>query len=92
MDDDGLDGALRQAVERWDPLRAAEPGLPEYADLVPQIVITFPEKGLRLNLLHANHRAARMFQQMARRLTGRSDPAKKDSFLAPIMKKLRRAS
>jgi CRISPR-associated protein Csb1 len=29
-----------------------------YADLVPQIVVTFPEKGLRLNLLHANHRAA----------------------------------
>lgn len=37
MDDDGLDGALRQAVERWDPLRAAEPGLPEYADLVPRL-------------------------------------------------------
>ena len=40
----------------------------------------------------ANHRAARMFQQMARRLTGRSEPKKKDSFLSPIIKKLRRAS
>jgi CRISPR-associated protein Csb1 len=29
-----------------------------YSDLVPQIVVTFPSKGLRLNLLHANHRAA----------------------------------
>jgi pilus assembly protein CpaE len=40
----------------------------------------------------AKHRAARMFQQMARRLTGRSEPKQKDSFLAPIIKKLRRAS
>ncbi|MFO1111171.1 MAG: AAA family ATPase [Bradyrhizobium sp.] len=39
----------------------------------------------------AKHRAARMFQQMARRLTGRSEP-KKDSFLTPIINKLRRAS
>lgn len=31
---------------------------PEYAELVPQIVVTFPEKGLQLNLLLANHRAA----------------------------------
>lgn len=31
---------------------------PEYASLVPQIVVTFPQKGLKLNLLHANHRAA----------------------------------
>ncbi len=30
----------------------------DYAGLVPQIVVTFPEKGIRLNLLHANHRAA----------------------------------
>jgi len=29
-----------------------------YADLVPQVVVTFPTKGLRLNLLNANHRAA----------------------------------
>src|SRR5437868_4475485 len=40
----------------------------------------------------AKHRAARMFQQMARRLTGRSELKQKDSFLAPIIKKLRRAS
>jgi pilus assembly protein CpaE len=40
----------------------------------------------------AGHRAARMFQQMARRLTGRSEPKKKDSFLSPIINKLRRAS
>jgi CRISPR-associated protein Csb1 len=30
----------------------------EYAKLVPQILVTFPEKGLKLNLLNANHRAA----------------------------------
>jgi pilus assembly protein CpaE len=40
----------------------------------------------------AKHRAAKMFQQMARRLTGRSEPKQKDSFLAPIIKKLQRAS
>jgi pilus assembly protein CpaE len=40
----------------------------------------------------AKHRASRMFQQMARRLTGRSEAKKKDSFLSPIIKKLRRAS
>lgn len=32
--------------------------LSDYAALVPQIVVTFPEKGIRLNLLLANHRAA----------------------------------
>jgi len=42
--------------------------------------------------ISANHRAARMFQQMARRLTGRSEPKTKDSFLSPIIRKLRRAS
>ena len=31
---------------------------PDYASLVPQIVVTFPENGLKLNLLYANHRAA----------------------------------
>lgn len=40
----------------------------------------------------AKHRAARMFQQMARRLTGRSEPKRKDSFLSPLIHKLRRAS
>jgi len=29
---------------------------------------------------------------MARRLTGRNEPKKKDSFLSPIINKLRRAS
>lgn len=33
-------------------------GLPEYSNLVPQIEVTFPEKGLKINLLIANHRAA----------------------------------
>jgi pilus assembly protein CpaE len=42
--------------------------------------------------ISANHRAATMFQQMARRLTGRSEPKTKDSFLSPIIKRLRRAS
>ena len=41
-------------ANRIEPLFARE----GYADLVPQIFITFPEKGIRLNLLHANHRAA----------------------------------
>jgi CRISPR-associated protein Csb1 len=41
-------------ANRMEPLFAKE----GYTDLVPQIVVTFPSKGLRLNLLHANHRAA----------------------------------
>jgi CRISPR-associated protein Csb1 len=41
-------------ANRIEPLFAKE----GYSDLVPQIVVTFPTKGLRLNLLHANHRAA----------------------------------
>ena len=40
----------------------------------------------------SNHRAAKMFRQMARRLTGRNEPKRKESFLSPIIKKLRRAS
>lgn len=32
--------------------------IPEYSHLVPQIEVTFPEKGLKINLLIANHRAA----------------------------------
>ena len=41
-------------ANRIEPLFAKE----GYSDLVPQIIVTFPSKGLRLNLLHANHRAA----------------------------------
>ena len=41
-------------ANRIEPIFATS----DYADLVPQIVVTFPEKGIRLNLLHANHRAA----------------------------------
>ena len=41
-------------ANRIEPLFAQD----GYADLVPQICVTFPEKGIRLNLLHANHRAA----------------------------------
>jgi len=48
-----IDSVGSQA-NRIEPLFATS----EYADLVPQIVVTFPQKGLRLNLLHANHRAA----------------------------------
>jgi CRISPR-associated protein Csb1 len=55
---DGTNVCLVDSVgsqaNRIEPLFATS----EYADLVPQIVVTFPEKGLRLNLLHANHRAA----------------------------------
>ena len=53
---------------------------------------TAANNGQMIAELSANHRAARMFQQMARRLTGRSEPKKKDNFLSPIIKKLRRAS
>jgi pilus assembly protein CpaE len=52
---------------------------------------TAANNGQMIAELSSNHRAARMFQQMARRLTGRSEP-KKDNFLSPIIKKLRRAS
>jgi len=48
---------------------------------------TAANNGQMIVEVSANHRAARMFQQMARRLTGRSEP-KKDSFLSPIIKKL----
>jgi len=48
-----IDSVGSQA-NRIEPLFAKE----GYTDLVPQIVVTFPSKGLRLNLLHANHRAA----------------------------------
>jgi CRISPR-associated protein Csb1 len=48
-----IDSVGSQA-NRIEPLFATS----GYADLVPQIVVTFPEQGLRLNLLHANHRAA----------------------------------
>ncbi len=52
-----IDSVGSQA-NRIEPLFAKE----GYTDLVPQVVVTFPEagerKGLRLNLLHANHRAA----------------------------------
>jgi CRISPR-associated protein Csb1 len=41
-------------ANRLEPLFAKK----GYSDLVPQIVVTFPTKGLRLNLLQANHRAA----------------------------------
>lgn len=61
---------------------------------VPFDCRTFGEaanNGQMIAEVSANHRAAKMFQQMARRLTGRSEP-KKDSFLSPIIKKLRRAS
>jgi CRISPR-associated protein Csb1 len=48
-----IDSVGSQA-NRIEPLFAKE----GYSDLVPQVVVTFPTKGLRVNLLHANHRAA----------------------------------
>jgi CRISPR-associated protein Csb1 len=48
-----IDSVGSQA-NRIEPLFVAS----DYATLVPQIVVTFPAKGLRLNLLFANHRAA----------------------------------
>jgi pilus assembly protein CpaE len=53
---------------------------------------TAANNGQMIAEISANHRAAKMFKQMARRLTGRSEPKKKESFLSPIIKKLRRAS
>jgi CRISPR-associated protein Csb1 len=56
--DDGSNVVLVDSVgsqaNRIEPIFAES----DYADLVPQIVVTFPTKGLRLNLLNANHRAA----------------------------------
>lgn len=56
--DDGTNVVLIDSVgsqaNRIEPI-FAENG---YADLVPQVIVTFPSKGLRLNLLNANHRAA----------------------------------
>lgn len=56
--DDGSNVVLIDSVgsqaNRIEPL-FTEQG---YSNLVPQIVVTFPTKGLRLNLLNANHRAA----------------------------------
>jgi len=55
---DGTNVCLVDSVgsqaNRIEPLFAGK----DYADLVPQIVVTFPVKGIRLNLLSANHRAA----------------------------------
>lgn len=56
--EDGSNVVLVDSVgsqaNRIEPLFAE----PRYADLVPQIIVTFPTRGLRLNLLNANHRAA----------------------------------
>ncbi|MFA7236699.1 MAG: type I-U CRISPR-associated RAMP protein Csb1/Cas7u [Phycisphaeraceae bacterium] len=55
---DGTNVCLVDSVgsqaNRIEPLFAQK----GYDDLVPQIIVTFPTKGIRLNLLHANHRAA----------------------------------
>jgi len=55
---DGTNVCLVDSVgsqaNRIEPLFAKK----EYCDLVPQIIVSFPSKGLQLNLLHANHRAA----------------------------------
>ena len=55
---DGTNVCLVDSVgsqaNRIEPLFAQK----GYDDLVPQVVVTFPTKGIRLNLLHANHRAA----------------------------------
>jgi CRISPR-associated protein Csb1 len=48
-----IDSVGSQA-NRIEPIFARE----GYSNLVPQIFVTFPEQGIRLNLLHANHRAA----------------------------------
>lgn len=56
--EDGSNVVLVDSVgsqaNRIEPIFAEK----QYSDLVPQIVVIFPTKGLRLNLLNANHRAA----------------------------------
>lgn len=56
--EDGSNVVLVDSVgsqaNRIEPIFAEK----DYSDLVPQIIVTFPSKGLRLNLLNANHRAA----------------------------------
>ncbi len=49
---------------------------------------TAANNGQMIAEISANHRIVRTFQQMTRRLTGRAEP-KKESFLSPIIKKLR---
>jgi pilus assembly protein CpaE len=49
---------------------------------------TAANNGQMIAELSANHRITRTFQQMTRRLTGRSEP-RKESFLSPIINKLR---
>lgn len=56
--EDGTNACLIDSVgsqaNRIEPIFMQE----AYSDLVPQYEVTFPEKGLKVNLLHANHRAA----------------------------------
>jgi pilus assembly protein CpaE len=49
---------------------------------------TAANNGQMIAEISANHRIVRTFQQMTRRLTGRAE-LKKESFLSPIIKKLR---
>lgn len=76
--------SIGSQANRIEPLFAR----PEYAKLVPQIDVTFPEKGLKINLLVANHRAAdaiircSLFEQPLRSafqevLRGNSEPLAK---------------
>jgi pilus assembly protein CpaE len=39
--------------------------------------------------LSRNHRASLIFQQIARQLTGRAEPKKSRSLLAPVLERLR---
>jgi pilus assembly protein CpaE len=78
-----------------------EIGAREFAKAIespPLAVIPFDSKmfgtaannGQMIAEISANHRTTRMFQQMARRLTGHSEIKKpRGSFLSPIIKKLR---
>ncbi len=56
----------------------------------PRLFGTAANNGQMLAELAASHRTTAMFLQIARQLTGRSEPKKpKGSFLAPIIRKLR---
>ena len=51
---------------------------------------TAANNGQMIAEISANHRTARMFLQIARRLTGRAEPRKRQhSLLSPILEKLR---
>jgi pilus assembly protein CpaE len=50
---------------------------------------TAANNGQMIAELSRNHRASLIFQQIARQLTGRAEPKKSRSLLAPVLERLR---